>query len=299
MKKKGLSIVIALIFTIGLNAQEWMQSLDIAQRLALVQNKMILMVWEDTAMKPYPIFMYNEKRQRVLIPNLFNSEEANELIWQYFVPVIVSENQYSDLYQKIKEKRSIGYIDTFNDDSIKIMDANGNILNRSYNIYNIQNINEIIKMYALNTQFISQELRNYKNKKTFYSTFYLASKYLDFSMFHNAYQRKHIIRLFDIYIDEASEMLKTGNLKEKPAVVQRLNLVKLQKFLILKRPKKVLRQLHKMKADSIKNNNKQLIAFLYFTAHKLLKNENEAKAWESKISSVNLRKSEIIVNINS
>jgi len=45
--------VLLIVFTVNLSsAQAWMTNLEIAQKLALVQNKMVLMVWEETTKYP-------------------------------------------------------------------------------------------------------------------------------------------------------------------------------------------------------------------------------------------------------
>ena len=167
-----------LFFIINVShAQAWMTNLDIAQKLALSQNKMVLMVWEDTTDYKYQVVVNNEKGNTVFVQNLFENEEVSPLIWDYFVPVIVNEFEYADLYEKIKDKQSQKYIDKFNDDSIKIMDVNGNILNVSNQPEGYQNITKIILDYGLNTEFVSPELNGYNDKSDFYSAYYLASKY--------------------------------------------------------------------------------------------------------------------------
>ena len=129
------NFIVIILFVFGSipvsNAQAWMTSLDVAQNLASVQNKMVLMVWEKTTNYPYPVLINDDNGRTLYVQNLFEDEAISPLIWKYFVPVIVNEDQYADLYLKIKDKRTQRYIDKFNDDSIKIMDVNGNILNLS------------------------------------------------------------------------------------------------------------------------------------------------------------------------
>jgi hypothetical protein len=83
----------------------------VAQDLAMVQNKMVLMVWEETTTYPYPVLVEDEKGRKVLVRNLFTDEYISPIIWDYFVPVIVSEDKYEDLYLQIKGKRNQNYID--------------------------------------------------------------------------------------------------------------------------------------------------------------------------------------------
>ena len=107
MKKCYITLVL-IFFGMGISfAQAWMTNLEIAQRLAQVQNKMVLMVWEETTRYQYPVFVKDERGRTIYIDNLFEDEQVSPLIWDYFVPVIVSEYRYADLYEKIKGKRSL------------------------------------------------------------------------------------------------------------------------------------------------------------------------------------------------
>ena len=183
MKRKIIKTIFLLLVVNLSYSQSWMTSLDIAQKLATVQNKMVLMVWEETTKYPYHVLVNDDKGRTLVIENLFEDENLSPLIWKSFVPVIVSEDQYADLYMEIKNKRKQSYIDKFNDDSIKIMDINGNILNVSNSSQGFQNITNLIETYALNTQFLALELTGYKKEKNFYSAYYLASKYIDFTLY--------------------------------------------------------------------------------------------------------------------
>jgi hypothetical protein len=215
------------------------------------------------------------------------------------VPVIVSESQYADLFLEIKGKRKQSYIDKFNDDSIKIMDVAGNIVNISGYYDDFPDITKLIERYALDTKFLANELLGYKNEKTFYSAYYLASKYLDYALYTNSRIRSEIINLSDIYLNEAISLSKADTTKEELVLKQRCELLKIQKYLIYKRPKKVLRQLKKMDAKAIENSNSTLVTFLYYTAYSVLEDEKNTEIWKAKVSLVNLKKAQLIINLNS
>lgn len=298
--KKGLIKLLFIFFVVNTaSGQGWMTNLDIAQKLASVQNKMVLMVWEETTKYSYPIFVNDENGNTLFVNNLFEDENISPLIWKHFVPVIVSDNHYSDLFSKIKGKRSQKYIDKFNDDSIKIMDVNGNILNLSRDHENFENITTMILKYGLNTEFIAQELKGYQQEQDFYSTYYLASKYLDFAMYVRKEIRPELIDLTNIYLDEAYELIETSTENNKLTKTQRVELSRIQESLITKNPKKVLRQLKRMDAINAEPNNQQFVAFLYYTAYSILKDETNIEIWKSKVSSVNLKKAQLIINLNS
>ena len=289
-----------ILFTLNIcHSQAWMTNLEIAQKLALVQNKMVLMVWEESTNYPYHVLVNDDRGRTIFIQNLFEDQNLSPLIWEHFVPVIVSENQYADLYLEIKGKRKLSYIDKFNDDSIKILDVNGNILNATDFSENYENITELIKKYALNTELITPELIGYKEEKNFYSAYYLASKYLDFSLYVNTKIRPAIIDLANIYLNESKVFLETTVDKDKLMLVQRSELLKIQEYLILKRSRKAIKELKKMKADTIKNNNNTFVAFLYYTAFMSKGDSKNAELWKPKVSLVNLKKAQLIINLNT
>lgn len=299
MKSHLLKFIVLLFFVNLSYSQAWMTNLKVAQSLASAQNKMVLMVWEETTKYPYPVFVNDKNDNTVFINNLFEDEIVSPLIWKHFVPVIVSDFKYGEMFYKIKGKRTQKYIDKFNDDSIKIMDVNGNILNVSNPLENYENITELIENYALNTKFINNELKGYRTDKNFYSTYYLASKYLDYAMYMNKKVRSKLIDLSTIYLEEASLLAETKASEDQLKLSQRVALLKIQQSLIKKRPKKVIRQLKRIDAESIDNSNETFVAFLYYTAYRILNDETNATLWESKISSVNLKKAQLIYNLNS
>ncbi|WP_225035455.1 hypothetical protein [Winogradskyella sp. SM1960] len=299
MNKLVISYLFLLLAFNFSHSQAWMTNLDIAQKLALAQNKMVLMVWEESTKYPYDVLANDDTGKIVYFENMFESETLSPIIWKYFVPVIVKEHNYAELFAEIDGKRSQEYIDKFNDDSIKIMDVNGNILNVSDYYGNYQNITKIITNYGLNTSYFTPELKSYKIERDFYAAFYLASKYFDYSLYLKKKVRLAVLDLGLIYLDEASELIATNPTKDQQVLEERVALLEIQQYLIKKRPKKVLRQLRRMDAEDVETNNQSLAALLYYSAYKSIKDETNAALWESKISSVNLRKAQLFINLNS
>lgn len=281
-------------------AQEWMTSLEIGKRLALMQNKMIFAVWEDVTMEPYPVLI-NDKKGNPVIVNLFDNENLNEIIWEYFVPVIISESKYEDLFSRIKGKRKESYMLKFNDDSIKIMDPNGNILNTNTSVDNYEfiNISSFIAKYSIDTSFLKQDLISYATEGNFTTAFYLASKYIDFAIFNDLNIRSEIIELSNIYLNEAGHYLETSDSDNKMISSQAIKLATIKQQLILNRPKKVLRQLKKLEKLEIYRVNEALFNFLNYTTFKLLKDDKNAYLWKNKVSLVDLKKAQLIITNNS
>ena len=300
MKKKFVVLLFSFfsIFNLGYS-QDWMESMDIAKRLARTQDKLILMVWEEASYYPLSVLVRDKSGKEFFVADVFSNPELESILWEYFVLVKVNEVMHQDMYKDITGKRSKSYIAKFNDDSIKVMDANGNILATSGTYTELLDLSNFISRYAINTSFLRSELINYATNNNFYATYYLASKYIDFSISFPKKVRYQLLDLSEIYFGEATALLENNQqLKEKEQLLQRVKLTSLKKELIKGNPRRVLRQLKKMNAKAIDNNNKPLVVFLYYTAYRLLNNKEEFSKLESDISLVNLKQVQAIVNIN-
>ncbi|WP_152604795.1 hypothetical protein [Psychroserpens jangbogonensis] len=276
-------------------SQEWMTSLDVAKSLAFVQDKLLFVIWEDTSFQEYPVLIRNEKGVAV-VDDLFSNEWINETVWEHFVPVIISEHNYAELYNDIKDNRNQVYIDKFNDDSIKIMDINGNIINTTVTYYDYLDIVKFITKYALNTSFLKTELTNYKDQQNFNTAYRLASKHIDFAVLVNDDVRPEIVKLSNYYLNEAESFISND---DTDPLRQKLELQRIKQTLVLGKAKKVIRQLKRIDISKIDDSNQTLVAFLYFTSYVMLKDENNASVWRSKVSLVNLKKANLIIKNNS
>lgn len=294
MKKIIITLVLVIGCIINGLSQEWMTSLEVAKSLAFVQDKLLFVVWEDVSYEVYPVVVRNQNGVEV-VDDLFSNENINEVIWKHFVPVIISEQNYQTLYDQIKGKRNQTYIDKFNDDTIKIMDVNGNIINTTLNFYEYLDIAKFISKYAVKTTYLKTELSNYRVQKDFNTSYRLASKYIDFSVLVNLDLKPEIVKLSTLYLNEAESFLE----EENEEFLQKIVLQRMKQSLVLGRPKKVLRQLKRLDDNDIKPTNDSLVAFLYFTSYAMLKDENNAKLWRTKVSLVNLKKANLIIKNNS
>ena len=279
------------------NAQEWFTDFDIAKRLALLENKMLLVMWESTLDYPYYVVVLNEKNVPIYI-NINQSDAVNSLIWDGFVPVLLPESSYGDIYSEAKKTRTVKYLNKLQDDSIKIMDANGNILNVESSTVQTQNLSLILEKYALDTSYMENELYNYSDEVNITTAFNLATKYLDFSIYAPKESRKEIIGLANIYFNESEQFLNKSDINNKSGFSQRLELIKIQQQLILNKPYKAQRQLKRIDEDSIDLTNQLLYNFLNYTTFKLLKDEERAELWKSKLSIADLKKALLITNNN-
>jgi len=298
MKKAVLLLVISLVMTNISHSQEWFTSLDIAKKLAKAQNKMLFVMWEDALSYYYPVIINDDRGNEIGI-NLADNDFVNNMIWEYFVPVLVVETEYEELSKQIKETRGTKYFNKLVDDSIKIMDINGNILNINTSTeFNYENITTYINRYGLNTSYLKQVLKNYSKNKNATTSFLLASKYQDFAIFVNQGVRPELIELADIYFDEAKDQLKESSFSNKTVFLQKLEMLQIKEYLILNKPRKSRRLLKRIDKTTIDKRNVSLFSFLNYTTFMLLDDEESVALWKNEISLVDLKKAEIIIKNN-
>lgn len=294
-------VVLFLLLTLTMSnycwSQEWLTSLEAAKRIALVQNKFLFMMWEEATEIPYPVIMTDTNGTEILFDDMFKNEEIDQIIWKYFVPVKVNESLYGELYNDFKGRRSKSYMYQFEDDNIKIMDANLNIVNTSLSPEAYFNLSQFIANYGLNTSFLNAELRNYSEHKDFGTSYRLASKYLDYAILVNKNVRKDIVDLAAMYLDEADEYLLTTDMDGKKNFEDKITLLRNSQYLLLNKPRKALRLLKRFDTSEIDETTESLLAFIYYTAYQLRKDEKNSELWKSKVSLVNLRKTQLITKL--
>ena len=296
MKKLLFTLLLSVATITSAMAQEWLTSLTLAKKLALSKNKMLLVIWEDSANYSYPIILEDTDGTKV-VTELFESDAVKTLVWKYFVPVIINESMYQQLFDKIDGKRNMSYINRFNDDNVKVMDPNGNILDlRTADEFMTQDLTVIIKKYALDTSFLEAELNSYFENKNYATTFRLANKYLDFAIYAEDFVKEEIIMLSDIYMLEAENLLQNSDYATKEALLQKHELLKIKEALILGKDNKARRMLKKYTKEDIDKINVALFAFLNYATYRSLDNIEEALPWKAQVLQSDLNKVKFIVN---
>ncbi len=296
MKRIILLIFFSLAFCFNSLGQEWFTSFDVAKSLALTQNKMLFVVWDDALQTPYYLEVNNENGKKFFI-DLTRNEEINAIIWDYFIPVLMPESEYGKLLDKAKNLRGTEYLTKLEDDSIKIMDVNGNILNSGPLMQPFENLQNLIELYALNTSFLKPFFKNYLQKANFTTSFILGSKYLDFAIFSARQTRNDLVTLADGYFSEARILLAAeSDLDNKSAFLQKLDFFKIKELLILNQPKKAKRSLKRIDVSEISEINRGLFVFLNYTTFMLLKDQGSAAKWKEEMSAVDLKKANQILN---
>ena len=278
---------------------DWMTSLDIAKKMALTQNKMLFVMWEEAVYDLEAMTFQNDAGQYITV-NFQEDDNINAIIWEHFVPVRLNETHYEDLYSEIKGKRKLNYINKFNDDSVKIMDANGNILNTSVVEQDYRHVFlfELIEKYSLNTFYLNKDLRNYAEVKNFITTFRLSSKYMDYAILQNKAIEKELIGLSLVYLEEAKQLLNNPEQENRQAFEQKCEMLRIFQYAITGKPRRVLRELKKLSKERIYDINESWYNYLNYVAYSLLEDEENIALWKSKVSLVDLKKAELIISKN-
>lgn len=295
MKRTILLVIISLIVSVC-KGQEWFTNFDIAKRLALVQNKMLFVIWEDS-FDDTILFLANSDSKDISFIQLSKDTSLDSIIRVYFVPVKLSESKYVDFMHDARA-RGAKYKNKLADNSIKIMDFNGNILNVNDSYEKIIDLSFLIHSYALNTSYLKSELENYSKEKRFSTAYRLAVKYIDFAIFANEMIRPEIIELANIYLDESKKFLLEKNSESNENYFQSIKLLQIKELLILNQDKKAYRQIKRIDTGQIDAINEPLYGFLNYTIYKLLHDEMNADLWKNKISLLDLKKAELILKNN-
>lgn len=295
MKRTILLIVFSLIVSVC-NGQEWFTSFDVAKRLAIVQNKMLFVLWEESFQNTVPLLIESDNG-KVSVIDLSKDNRLDPIIWEYFVPVRISESKYEEFIGKARG-RGFKYLHKLADNSIKIMDVNGNILNVNSTAEVITDFSLLIDKYALNTSFLNQQLKNYSNERTFISSYLLAEKYIDYSVFADDWLRPELLALANIYLNESRKILSETYSDKNDALFQKIEMIEIEELLILNHVQKAHRRLKRIDENEVDAINQRLFGFLKYTVFKLLKDRMKADLWKSKISSLDLKKAELIIKNN-
>lgn len=295
-KKISLLILFICLFNIS-QSQEWMTSFDAAKRIGIAQNKLLLVVWEHTSFDHISTIMLDKERLIVVRGKDFlYDEKVSEFLWNYFVPVKLPEDDYEVLFSEIEGKQGYNYINKFNDDSIKIMDANGFILNSNGQYEDYVLFYKFIERYAVKTSLLEQDLRNYLKQESFLTAYALASKYLDFTLFLERKNWKEYVKLSDVYLNEALSYLPQKDANKQSSYQQKCELLKVKQYVMQNSPRKAIRFLKKYEVSNIFDLNKSMYHFLLYTSYMMINKEEEALLWRDGISLVDLKKSKIIID---
>lgn len=298
--RKLLFLSIIIWFNLNTSySQEWFSSFEVAKRYATVNNKMLFVIWEDSLNDVYPIAVNNDKGKEVFL-DLSENNEIDAIIWEHFIPVLLPESEYEKFYKLAKRHDPIlSYIDKLNNESIKIMDINGHILN-TRNVYKeYDNLSVIVDKYALNTSFLKQDLVNYSTQPNFTTAFNIGMQYLDYAIVMKKVIRPEVVNLANIYFKRAKQFIAADTLEKEQGYTQLLELTTIKTDLVLGKVRRANRSLKKIDETTKVDLNQSLYSFLKYVIFKSSKDEEHAALWKDKVTASDLKKAEFILKNNN
>lgn len=258
MKKKIL-VLIFFIFSIGSFSQNWMNSLEMAKKIALASNKLIFVDFTASWCGPC----------KKMESDVWSKKDT-QLLMSNFVSVQIDIDHNKDVARK------------YNVNSIPnlfILDGNGKIIENIKGYKNKSYMDKLFKKYSVNTEFLQQKLISFYKKPSYSSALRLASKYQIYSIYLDDELKGKFLNVATKYFDIASKLVKKSKIKNKKMLIQKIELLKLRRRVIKNKPKKVLNKLKKYKPNTIDKSNKSLFAFLHYVSFKQLGQDGNAVDW--------------------
>ncbi|WP_250433992.1 thioredoxin family protein [Hanstruepera flava] len=273
---KQVIFILALMVSFGsVRADNWLTSFEEAQKLALGTNKLILVDFWATWCGPC-------KR---MDSESWSKDEVH-LLMDNYVPVKIDIDKNRALAQKYGVN-GIPFI--------FIMDGNGKVVYKEMSYKRKSEVIRLLEKYALNTSYLSKDLINYYKNTSFTTAFRLGVKYQDYSLHLGDSIQKDILTLSTSYLEDAEAYLKESKMKNKKAFKQKITLFKIQETLILNKPDKALKQLGKIKEESLEQINVELYSFLYYVAYLKLGDDSNISKWRNQISEADIRKADLFI----
>jgi len=275
--KKTITIVVIVFFTITINAQNWMHSLEDAKKTALASNKLILVDFWASWCGPC----------RKMDLNTWSRKEVTDLM-QNFVPLKID----IDSHRSIAKHYGVRGIP-----NVFIIDANGKVIYSGVGYRNKSQMAKTLTDYMAEMSFLQKELIAFYKKSNYSTALRLADKYQIYSIYAKGDIKRSFLNLAKEYFEISKKDIKKKKLKNAKTLNQKIKLFNIRKQLVLKRSKKVLKQITKIKETEILQANVSLYSFLNYVAYKQMGDNEKALKWVKKLNPKDKKIAELILKV--